>query len=64
MSTSRYVTLELFAEMSGYSRKAIERKIEDGVFLEGREYRRAPDGRLLIDLQGFEKWVVNPPRAA
>ena len=37
------------AELTGYSEKAIRRKIEDGVWLEGHEYVRAPDGRILVD---------------
>jgi hypothetical protein len=53
----RYVTVEAFAEMTGYSAKAVRRKIEDGVWREGREYRRAPDRRVLVDTRAFEKWV-------
>lgn len=53
----RYVTIEKFAEASGYSAKAIRRKIEDGVWIETRQYRRAPDGRILIDVQGVEAWA-------
>lgn len=43
-----YVTVPLAALMTGFTAKAIERKIQEGVWLEGREYRRAPDGRILI----------------
>ena len=49
--------IPLFCQESGYSEKAVARKIEDGVWVEGREYVRAPDGRLLIDMDGFEKWA-------
>jgi hypothetical protein len=58
MIPARYVTVELAAQMTGYSPKAIRRKIEEHIWRQGREYRRAPDGRLLVDMQGFEKWVV------
>ena len=53
----RYVLIQKASEVTGYTPKAIEHKIAKGVWTEGKEYRHAPDGRLLIDLQGFEKWV-------
>jgi len=53
----RYVRPAVAAAATGLTVKAIERKIEDGKWIEGREYRRAPDGRIYIDMRGFEKWV-------
>lgn len=53
----RYVRLPVFEQISGYTQKAVRRKIENGVWLEGREYRRAPDGHIIIDLKGYEQWV-------
>jgi hypothetical protein len=53
----RYVKPLKFFELTGYSVKAVERKIEEGVWREGREYRKAPDGKRLLDLDGYEKWV-------
>jgi hypothetical protein len=64
MTSARYVTIELAAEKIGYSPKAIRRKIEEHVWRQGREYRRAPDGRLLVDMQGYEKWVESQNQAA
>lgn len=52
-----YVTIQLAAAQTGLSEKAIRRKIEEGVWLEGREWRRAPDGRLYISLHGYQAWV-------
>ncbi len=52
-----YVTIPVAAAMTGYSPKAIRRKIEAGVWLEGREFRRAPDGHVLISVKGYELWV-------
>lgn len=52
-----YVTIPIAAAITGYSVKAIRRKIEAGVWLEGREFRRAPDGHVLISVKGYELWV-------
>ena len=53
----RYITIAKFAELSGYTAVAVRAKLRDGVWLEGREYRKAPDGRVLIDVDGYYKWV-------
>lgn len=60
----RYVLPVVFEQLTGYTVKAVERKIEDQVWREGKEYRRAPDGRILVDLEGFEKWVEGQRLAA
>lgn len=52
-----YVVIEKAAEITGYTRRAIEEKIARGVWLEGREWVKAPDGRRLISLKGFQQWV-------
>jgi hypothetical protein len=53
-----YVTIPLAASMTGYSEKAIRRKIEDGVWLQGREFARAPDGHILINMVAYHAWVA------
>lgn len=52
-----YVRIRLAAAKTGYSEKAIRRKIESGVWIEGREYRKAPDGSILISMEGYAQWV-------
>lgn len=54
---TRYVLLPLASLVTGYTIKAMERKIERGDWLENKVWRRAPDGRILIDLIGYQKWV-------
>lgn len=54
---ARYVLLSLATQVTGYSVKAMERKIERGDWREGQVWKRAPDGRICIDLVGYEKWV-------
>jgi hypothetical protein len=63
VSTARYVLLPLANLLTGYSVKAMERKIERGDWQEGKVWRRAPDGRILIDVLGYQRWVEGP-RAA
>ena len=57
MPAARFVRIPLASQLTGYTEKAIRRKIEEGVWLEGREYKRAPDGNLLIDMEAYERWV-------
>lgn len=58
VESARYVTIALASARTGYSPKAFEMKIARGDWLEGYEYVRAPDGRVLIDMQGYEKWAA------
>lgn len=53
----RYVTIKRFSEIAGYTEKAVRRKIESGVWLQDAIWVKAPDGRILIDLEAFERWV-------
>lgn len=52
-----YVTIEKAAQVTGYSRRAIEAKIERGVWLKGLVWVNAPDGRRLISMKGFQQWA-------
>ncbi|OWQ68490.1 excisionase [Stenotrophomonas maltophilia] len=54
----RFVTLKQFEALTGYTVDAINSKIKRGDWLEGAVFIKAPDGRNLIDLEGYEEWVV------
>lgn len=54
---ARYVLLPLANALTGYTVKAMERKIERGDWEEGKVWRRAPDGRIMIDIAGYHRWV-------
>lgn len=58
VAPSRFVTIELAEAVTGLTANAIRTKIGKGVWVEGRQYRRAPDGRVFVDLRGFEAWVA------
>jgi hypothetical protein len=62
----RYLTIRKFSSESGYSEAAIRSKIRDGVWRLGQVWRKAPDGRVLIDVLGYDAWVElgpSPPLA-
>lgn len=54
---SEYVLVAKFCEKTGYTEKAVRRKIENGRWTEGHHFRRAPDGHILIDMEVYRKWV-------
>jgi hypothetical protein len=53
---AQHVTIALAASLTGLSQKAIRRKIEEGKWVEGREYHRR-DGGIFVDMKGFAAWV-------
>jgi hypothetical protein len=53
---SRFVTIPVASVITGLTEKAINRKIEKGEWAEGLQYRRR-EGRIFIDIRGYEKWV-------
>jgi hypothetical protein len=57
LAPAPYVTIKLAAVITGLTEKAIRRKIEDGKWIEGREYRRSADGGIFISMKGYERWV-------
>ena len=57
LTPARYVLFPVANIVTGYTVKAMERKIERGDWQEGKVWRRAPDGHIMIDLQGYQRWV-------
>lgn len=53
----RYLTVRKFSSESGYTEAAVRSKIADGTWLRDLVWRHAPDGRVLIDVDGYEAWV-------
>lgn len=52
-----WVRINLAAMITGYTEKAIRRKIADGIWLERKVWRRAPDNSILISIKGYTSWV-------
>ena len=55
----RWVTIDRFSEMSGYTPDAVRSKIKRGDWLEGHMWVKAPDGRILISTEAFEQWATS-----
>ena len=55
--TFKWITIRKFSGESGYSEEAVRSKIKRGDWLEGCVWRKAPDGRVLINVRGYERWV-------
>jgi hypothetical protein len=49
--------IEKFCEVTGYGIRAVETKIQRGVWVQGREWVKAPDGHRMISMAGFQRWV-------
>jgi len=60
----RYLRIRQFAAETGYTEKAIRRKIEEGIFVEGIHWRRAPDNCIVIDKEAYEAWVEGAMESA
>lgn len=55
---ARFVTIEVASNAIGLSKRAIQTKIHKCVWVLNRQYRKGPDGRIYIDLEGVEKWIT------
>lgn len=60
----RYVLVQKFVELTGYSQQAIYTKINQGVWTEGNQFIRSPDRRVQIDMEAYERWVEEGRPAA
>jgi hypothetical protein len=57
MGHANWVTIGKFEELTGYTEAATRSKIARGDWREGKEWKKAPDGRVLMSMQGYEQWV-------
>lgn len=64
MSTPRWVLIVRAAELTGYTVNAIEHKVKNGTWTQGRIWRKARDGRIFINIEEVDKWVESTPQAA
>ena len=53
----RWVLINRLAEITGYSEDAVRHKVKNVTWSQGRIWRKAPDGRIFVNLEEFERWV-------
>lgn len=58
MSSTNFVTIKRFEGLTGYTEIATNSKIDNGIWRLGKEWQRAPDGRRIMDIAGYERWVM------
>jgi hypothetical protein len=54
-----WVTIKKCSELCGYSEDTIRAKIKKGQWLIDSHFNKAPDGRILINLKGVNKWMAS-----
>lgn len=52
----QYLRLRRYSEMTGISVRALECKIHEGKWLEGREFIKSQDGKHMVDWQEADRW--------
>jgi hypothetical protein len=52
-----WVTVLRFCDITGYTVDAVDKKRQQGVWLEGNVWKHAPDNRILISIEGYHAWV-------
>jgi hypothetical protein len=53
----RWLLIPGFCRETGYTEDAVRTKIKRGIWLEGIIWRKAPDGRIHINIEEYQKWV-------
>lgn len=62
LSPNYWVTLNKANDIFGYSPEALRGKINRGQLAQGDHWRKAPDGRLLIHVERFNRWLESAPQ--
>jgi len=57
----KWVLIKLLSQQTGYSENAIRAKIKKGVWINNHHWRKAPDGRILFDLDAIQCWIEGTP---
>jgi hypothetical protein len=54
---TKWVLICRVIDLIGYTDDAIRSKISKGVWLFGVHWIKAPDGRLMFNLEAIQKWI-------
>jgi putative excisionase DUF1233 len=53
----KWVLIKVLSQESGYTENAIRSKIKKGIWRDSVHYLKAPDGRIMFNMEAIEKWV-------
>ena len=53
----KWLTLDKFSEQSGMTKESIRALKKKGIWREKIHWKKAENGRIFINVLGFEKWI-------
>lgn len=53
----KWIKLNRFCELTGYTSDAVYAKMKKGVWLEGAFWKKGPDGHIFINTEEYQRWV-------
>ena len=53
----KWVLIHKIVELIGYTDDAIRAKMKRGVWICGIHWRRAPDGRIVFNVEAIQQWM-------
>lgn len=53
-----WVTVKKLSALCGYSEEAIRAKIKKGQWLINKHFKKAPDGRIFLNIKEVELWIT------
>lgn len=56
--SAQWVLARVIERDIGYSKKALEGKRQNGVWLEGTHWKKAPDGNIAYNLPRIQEWMA------
>lgn len=57
MQLVKWVLIPKFCELTGYTTRAVNTKIDKGVWAQGIHWKKSKDGHRFINLVEFDKWI-------
>ena len=57
VAPARYCTIKGAAAAMGLSEGSLRKRLERGIWLENKHWRKSPDGRIWIDMRAVEAWI-------
>jgi len=55
--TQHWVLIKKVVEVTGYTENAARAKVRKGVWVMGIHWKKAPDNRVIFDLNAIQKWM-------